>query len=92
MNYFNKILASTSNLFNKVKTSKFDMKFTIKGITKNPLKYIFYIISIILPFFSYILLDDLKIYTIVLLSFTTLLNYLNVCVFEKLCILKQQSC
>lgn len=89
MNYLN-----ITNFVNKIlkKLNSINVKVQIKNIAKNPLKYIFYIISIILPLFAYILLDDLKLYTIFLLSFTTFLNYLNVCVFEKLCLLKQQSC
>ena len=63
----------------------------IKGLSKNPTKYLFYMMTIVLPVLSCFLLQDLKIFSILLVSYSTFLVYLNICLFENLCILPENK-
>ena len=91
MNYFNKAVNFVSKLKNKA-MKKININIpNLKGLSKNPVKYLFYAITIVLPVMAFFLLNNLKIFTIMLISYCTFLKYLNVCVFQKLCILKNDN-
>ena len=97
MNYLNKIKNFTLSLkdkaFDKVgELSNIKIKKpNVKGFSKNPAKYIFYILTIILPVIVFFLLKDLKIFTIILISYATFLKYLNLCIFQRLCVFKNKE-
>lgn len=93
MNYFNKIKSIGINIINKSNDliNKANININIKGFSKDPKKYIFYIVTIILPLMSLLLLRQLKGYTILLISFCTFLIYINLCTFQNLCIIKNKN-
>ena len=72
------------------KIKNLTVNFSIKKYKKNPVKYIFYTIAIFLPLMSLIFLD-LKPFTILLLSYVISLTYLNLCLFDKVCIIKNEG-
>lgn len=92
MNYLNKVkniaLSLKDKAFSKLNNIS---RPNIRGLSKNPVKYLFYILTIVLPVLSIFLLDNLKIFTILLISYSTFLKYLNLCVFQNLCIIKNKE-
>jgi len=89
MNYLNKAINFFSKLINR--TMQKIQKPNLKAFSNNPVKYLFYTITIILPLIAFFLFNNLKIFTIILISYCTFLKYLNVCVFQKLCILQNNE-
>ena len=81
--YLNKVISFITEIFSKLWKK---ININVKGFLKNPTRYLFYIVSVILPIIIYFLLNDLKFFTIILISFSTFLKYLNICVFDNLCI------
>lgn len=87
------------NIFNNIKNKALNMlklnvkvkRPSIKGFSENPIKYLFYAMTILLPIITFFLLNELKIFTIILISYMTFLKYLNLCMFQKLCILKNNE-
>ena len=91
MNFFNKVVIFFSKLKNRA-MDKLDITIpNLTGLSKNPVKYLFYAITIVLPLIAFLLFKNLKIFTIILISYCTFLKYLNVCVFQKLCILNNKN-
>ena len=85
-NFFSKLWSNVKYILRNFPT------ISITNFGKKPQKYIFYTISIFIPILSYILLiSELKGFTILLISFSTFLMYLNICVFENLCVIKNKE-
>lgn len=55
------------------------------------IKNIFYTITLLLPLLSYLLFSDLKNFDILLISFCTFLTYINLCIYQKLCIIPHKD-
>lgn len=95
--YLNKTKNIGLNILNKGSklidyiSNKIDIEISVKGFSKKPIKYIFYIVTIILPLLAYFLLRELKGFTILLISFSTFLIYINLCIFQNLCIVKVKN-
>ena len=91
---FNKVWDFTKNSFKKLLKLISTINITginINGFAKKPSKYIFYTLTVVLPLLSYFLITEMKGYTILLLSFGTFLKYLNLCIFENLCVIKNKE-
>ena len=54
-------------------------------------KYLFYILTLVLPILNFFLIKEYKYYTIILISFLTFLQYFNLCLFQKLCLINSNS-
>ena len=94
MEKYLKIVKSFLSSFIKKITSfikTFIKKLSKLNILDNPRKMIFYILSIGLPVLSYFLLSELKYFTIFLISFNIFLQYLNLCIYENLCIFEKKT-
>ena len=59
---------------------------------KSYARFMFYAVSIIFPILSYLILGDLKTYTLILISYSCFVQYLNVCISEKYCYAKKDVC
>lgn len=95
--YFNIVKKYTIKIFNFLNKliltplNKSLKKVGIRGFQKKPEKYIFNIVTLVLPILSFFLLSEFKYFTILLISFSTFLKYLNLCVFENLCLIKDNE-
>ena len=90
LNILNKIIKGLIKFYNLIK-NLLNKTPSLKQFTKKPEKYIFYIIIIVLPFLTFFLLPNLNGFTILLLGYSIFLKYLNLCIFKKICIIKEKN-
>ena len=55
-------------------------------------RIMFYATSLVFPILAYLVLGDLKGYTLLLISYSCFVQYLNVCISEKYCFAKKNNC
>ncbi len=55
------------------------------------IKFFFYSITLLLPLLSYLLFSELKGFNVLLISFGTFLTYINLCIFQKMCVFSHEE-
>lgn len=90
LNFIKSYLKLFQNLISKIKIPI--PKINLKFIKQNETKIIFYIITLGLPVISIFLFQELKGFNILLISYSTFLTYISICILQNMCILSNKNC
>lgn len=87
----NNFLQKAKGILSRISSKLSKVNFNFSIFKKNEIKYIFYTISMFLPLLIILLFKELKGYNILILSYTAFISYINLCIFQKICVLPQSK-